>query len=58
LGLAPYNHQFRVQRKSMGRVIGSKTSAANFSSLQEEEVGHFLLHVLDEPGNSISHIRR
>ncbi|KFA66345.1 hypothetical protein S40285_01293 [Stachybotrys chlorohalonatus IBT 40285] len=58
LGLAPYNHQFRVQRKSMGRVIGSKTSAANFSSLQEEEVGHFLLHVLDEPSNSISHIRR
>jgi hypothetical protein len=42
----------------MSRIIGSKPAAAQFGPLQEAEVGHFLLHVLDKPGELADHIRR
>ncbi|KAM0289149.1 hypothetical protein ACHAO9_006369 [Fusarium lateritium] len=42
----------------MARFIGSKTAAAEYNSLQEAEVGHFLLHVLDKPENLVDHIRK
>lgn len=42
----------------MSRIIGSKQTAATYNSLQEEEVGHFLLHVLENPDNLFDHIRK
>ncbi|KAI1170366.1 cytochrome P450 [Nemania sp. FL0916] len=58
LGLSPYNKRFRSMRKNLSRIIGSNTAAANFEELQYAGVAHFLLHVLKEPGNLVTHIRR
>jgi len=42
----------------MAKLIGSKTAAAQFNPLQEEEVGHFLLHVLERPQDLLEHIKK
>lgn len=42
----------------MARIIGSKTAAAQYDALQEAEVSHFLLHVLDHPEQLTDHIRK
>ncbi|KAJ0344498.1 hypothetical protein COL26b_010353 [Colletotrichum chrysophilum] len=57
-GGIPYNDIFRLHRKVFARIIGTKTTAAQFDDLQEAEVGHFLLHVLDKPGNLKEHIHK
>lgn len=58
LGLSPYNDRFRTYRKNMARIIGSKSSASQFNELQEEEVGHFLLKVRENPDDLLQHIRK
>ncbi|KAH7253445.1 cytochrome P450 [Fusarium solani] len=58
LGLSQYNGRFRTYRKNMSRIIGSKTAAAQYNTLQEAEVGHFLLHVLDNPEDLVNQIRK
>ncbi len=58
LGLSQYNDRFRTYRKNMSRIIGSKTAAAQYNTLQEAEVGHFLLHVLDNPEDLVNQIRK
>ncbi|KAI1412256.1 putative cytochrome P450 oxidoreductase OrdA-like protein [Hypoxylon sp. FL1857] len=58
LGLCPYNNRFRAYRKNMTRVIGTRTAASQFNKLQEAEVGHFLLHLLDNPESLVNHIRK
>ncbi|KAK7427395.1 hypothetical protein QQZ08_006164 [Neonectria magnoliae] len=42
----------------MSRIIGSKAAASQYDALQEAEVGHFLLHVQDNPDNLVDHIRK
>jgi hypothetical protein len=42
----------------MSRIIGSKPAAAQYNMLQEAEVGHFLLLILDNPNYLIDHIRK
>jgi hypothetical protein len=42
----------------MARIIGSKQAASQFNELQETEVGHFLLHILERPNALLDHIRR
>ncbi|KAK2042897.1 cytochrome P450 [Colletotrichum somersetense] len=56
--LLPYGDRFRVQRKKMGRIIGSRTSAAQYNKLQEAEVGHLLVHMLKEPDQYLKHLKR
>jgi hypothetical protein len=58
VGFSGYNERFKTYRKNMARIIGSKTAAAEYNGLQEAEVGHFLLHVLDKPENLVNHIRK
>ncbi|KAK7394040.1 hypothetical protein QQX98_013171 [Neonectria punicea] len=58
LGLSQYNNRFRTYRKNMSRIIGSKAAASQYDALQEAEVGHFLLHVQDDPDNLVDHIRK
>lgn len=53
-----YNESFRAYRKNMSRIIGSQRAVSLFNELQEAEVGHFLLHVLDNPDELTEHIRR
>jgi len=42
----------------MSRIIGSKSLAAQFNGLQEAEVGHFLLRLLDKPVDFLEHVRK
>ncbi|KAI0888728.1 putative cytochrome P450 oxidoreductase OrdA-like protein [Annulohypoxylon maeteangense] len=58
LGLSPYNNQFRTHRKNMGRIIGTKNAASQFNELQESEVGHFLLHLLNNPEDFMNHAKK
>ncbi|KAF4473096.1 O-methylsterigmatocystin oxidoreductase [Fusarium albosuccineum] len=58
LGLSQYNDRFRTYRKNMSRIIGSKTTASQYNTLQEAEVGHFLLQVLDNPDDLVKQIRK
>ncbi|KPM36011.1 O-methylsterigmatocystin oxidoreductase [Neonectria ditissima] len=58
LGLSQYNDRFRTYRKNMSRIIGSKAAAAQYDKLQEAEVGHFLLHVQNNPDDLVDHIRK
>ncbi|GJD03177.1 cytochrome P450 [Colletotrichum higginsianum] len=58
LGGLPYGEQFRAQRKDVSRVLGTKAAAAKYNTLQEAEVGHFLLHLLDDSDNLVEYIRR
>ncbi|OLN81903.1 O-methylsterigmatocystin oxidoreductase 2 [Colletotrichum chlorophyti] len=57
-GGAPYNERFRVHRKHISRIIGSKTTAAQYNKMQEAEAGHFLLHLLEKPDDFVDHIKR
>jgi len=57
-GMLSYGDHLRVHRKNMSRVIGSKSTALQYSTLQEAEVGHMLLHLLDEPEHLLKHIKR
>lgn len=56
--MAVYDERFRAQRKAMGRILGSKIAAAKYNEWQEAEVGHLLLHLLDDPQNFVEHIKR
>ncbi|KAH8684944.1 putative cytochrome P450 oxidoreductase OrdA-like protein [Ilyonectria robusta] len=58
LAFSQYGDRFRTYRKNMSRIIGSKSSAGHYNKLQEAEVGHFLLHVLENPDGLVDHIKR
>lgn len=42
----------------MNKIVGTAPAAAQYNGLQEAEVGHFLLSVLDDPDGLIDHIRK
>ncbi|KAI0112261.1 cytochrome P450 [Nemania sp. FL0031] len=58
IGASPHNRRFRAMRKSLTRIIGSNTVAAQFHDIQHTEVAHFLLHILSSPENLQDHIRK
>ena len=55
--MLPYNDRFRTYRKSLARIIGTKSLTSQFDTLQEVEVGHFLLRTLAQPDKLIEHIK-
>ncbi|KAI1147957.1 cytochrome P450 [Nemania diffusa] len=57
LGLVPHNNLFRAQRKIVQQIIGTNSVASQFNVLQEAEVGHFLLHLLESPENLVDHVK-
>ncbi|TRX88391.1 hypothetical protein FHL15_010704 [Xylaria flabelliformis] len=57
LGLVPYNNLFRAQRKIVHQIIGTNSAASQFNALEEAEVGHFLLHLLESPENLVDHVK-
>jgi len=57
LVFVPHSSRFRAYRKKMARIFGSKTAAAQFYDMQEAEVAHFLLRLLDRPEELNDHIR-
>ncbi|KAM5368099.1 hypothetical protein ACJZ2D_009703 [Fusarium nematophilum] len=58
LAFSQNGDRFRTYRKNMSRIIGSKSAAGQYNDLQEAEVGHFLLHVRDDPDHLVDHIKR
>ncbi|KAI8240878.1 Multifunctional cytochrome P450 monooxygenase [Colletotrichum sp. SAR 10_96] len=57
-GQLRYDDTLRLHRKVFARILGTRTTAAQYNTLQEAEVGHFLLHVLDNPKKLTEHIAR
>ena len=57
LAMLPYNDRFRTYRKSLARIIGTKSLTSQYDALQEVEVGHLLLRILAQPENLIQHIK-
>ncbi|KAF9872128.1 cytochrome p450 oxidoreductase [Colletotrichum karsti] len=53
-----YDDTLRLHRKVFSRELGTKTAAAYYNTLQEAEVGHFLLHLLDSPEKLTEHIAK
>jgi hypothetical protein len=48
----------RKYRRNAHSIIGTKESVSNFSGLQTEEAGRFLLNVLDDPKPLKQHLNR
>ncbi|KAI0544513.1 cytochrome P450 [Xylaria curta] len=57
LGLVPHNNLFKAQRKIVHQIIGTNSAASQFHALEEAEVGHFLLHLLENPENLVEHVK-
>ncbi|KAF6828840.1 cytochrome p450 oxidoreductase [Colletotrichum plurivorum] len=57
-GLIKYNDSLRFQRKAMARILGTKSAAAQYNNLQEAEVGHFLLNMLESPQDLRQHLAK
>ncbi|OTA98840.1 hypothetical protein M426DRAFT_101140 [Hypoxylon sp. CI-4A] len=58
LGLMPYGDKYRRYRKRAARLIGNTTASARYVDVQEVEVGHFLLHLLESPEELVTYIRK
>jgi hypothetical protein len=56
--MLPYGDRFRVYRKQIAKVLGSIEAVSRFYPLQEVEVGHFLLRVLESPDDWAGHVRK
>ncbi|GJD01088.1 O-Methylsterigmatocystin oxidoreductase [Colletotrichum higginsianum] len=57
-GAQQYNDTLRYHRRSFARIIGTHATASQYNKLQEAEVGHFLLHVLDDPQGFRKYIQK
>lgn len=53
-----YGHEFRLRRKLMHQVIGTKVLTAQFSGLQEQEVHRQLVQTLKDPKKLLRHYKR
>ncbi|KAF1813984.1 cytochrome P450 [Eremomyces bilateralis CBS 781.70] len=49
---------FKLHRKNLAKVAGSRVALSVFDRAQEEEAVHFLLNVLDSPENLFDHIKK
>ncbi|KAI1321957.1 cytochrome P450 [Xylariaceae sp. FL0255] len=58
MGMAPWNNQLRAMRKNISRGIGSNAAIARYHDLQDAEVSHFLLHMLESPEDLSEHLRK
>jgi fumagillin biosynthesis cytochrome P450 monooxygenase len=57
LPLKKYGPVFRKQRKIVHQQLGTKTNAAQYQSIQEQEARRFLLRTWRDPENLIQHIK-
>ncbi|KAH7889001.1 cytochrome P450 [Phlebopus sp. FC_14] len=53
-----YGERFRQTRKFFHHHLGTRTSLAAFSSVEEEETRRFLMNVLKSPEDLLDHIRK
>ncbi|KAJ6624555.1 cytochrome P450 [Mycena sp. CBHHK59/15] len=59
LGLLQYGtSQFRRTRRYFHQSVGTPTNVARFHPIQAKETCKFLQHLLESPGNFLSHIRQ
>ncbi|KAF5571206.1 oxidoreductase [Fusarium pseudoanthophilum] len=58
LSFLPYNDQLRSHRKKAHLCLKSEASVKSNDTVQEIEVGHFLLHLLRGPDGLVEHIQK
>ncbi|KAF4951326.1 hypothetical protein FGADI_7524 [Fusarium gaditjirri] len=58
LSFLPYNDQLRSHRKKAHLCLKSEASIRSNETIQEIEVGHFLLHLLRDPDRLVEHIQK
>ncbi|RYN17079.1 O-methylsterigmatocystin oxidoreductase [Alternaria tenuissima] len=58
LALSGYTDTFKIHRKNIAKVAGSRAALRVFDRVQEEEAAHFLLNMLDSPENLFDHIKK
>ncbi|KAF5717806.1 oxidoreductase [Fusarium mundagurra] len=58
LSFLPYNDQLRSHRKKAHLCLKSEASIRSNETIQEIEVGHFLLHILRDPDRLVEHIQK
>ena len=52
-----YDHQFKLYRRNIHAILGSRAAVSNFDELHEIEVRRFAFRILETPGRLIQHIR-
>ncbi|PYH67002.1 cytochrome P450 [Aspergillus vadensis CBS 113365] len=57
LAMQPYNTRFRLYRKALHQILGTKTLVSKFNSLQELEARRLLRRMLDDPGEWVQHLK-
>ncbi|KAI1035635.1 hypothetical protein LB504_006129 [Fusarium proliferatum] len=58
LSFLPFNDQLRSHRKKAHLCLKSEASISSNDTIQEIEVGHFLLHLLRDPDRLVEHIQK
>ena len=48
----------KLHRRSFSKIMGNSALQTGFNRVQEEEAAHFLMNVLDKPGDLNEHIKR
>ncbi|GLB11026.1 hypothetical protein AtubIFM57258_007440 [Aspergillus tubingensis] len=54
--MQPYNTRFRLYRKALHQILGTKTLVSKFNSLQELEARRLLRCIVDDPGEWVQHL--
>ncbi|RAH58420.1 cytochrome P450 [Aspergillus piperis CBS 112811] len=57
LAMQPYNTRFRLYRKALHQILGTKSLVSKFNSLQELEARRLLRRMLDDPGEWVQHLK-
>lgn len=55
--LKHYDNEFKMHRKLMHNLIGTRAAMERFEELEEIETRRFLLNVLNASDNLLNHIR-
>lgn len=55
--LKHYDNEFKMHRKLMHNLIGTRAAMERFEELEEIETRRFILKVLNTPDNLLNHIR-
>ncbi|XRM44916.1 hypothetical protein ABZX51_008019 [Aspergillus tubingensis] len=57
LAMQPYNTRFRLDRKALHQILGTKILVSKFNSLQELEARRLLRRMIDDPREWVQHLK-
>ena len=55
--MQPYNTRFRLYRKALHQILGTKILVSKFNSLQELEARRLLRRMIDDPREWVQHLK-